>query len=370
MTSIGSEKKSNNDLGSEDKKIREPVFNVHKMPKGYKAGRFESEAAKNNNKNLSVLEEKKHQEKKHHSKKTGFLIVFIGLIVIVFLLYSVFSYIKNPEGFSIKLPSFNFATEKDNKEKIIEEVEKIDSNNIIENSGTVEETDDDLVIIEFDNTEENVLIEENLDNNIATSTEDFATTTEDSFNEEVVMSDYFIDTDNDGLNDEEEIIFSTNSINMDTDNDGYDDLTEILNLYNPAGMGDLLQNESIQSYKNLAFNYNVFYPKQFELKALSDGTSAIFLIDDQSFLQVLVEKNSDKKNIEDWYFSRFFETVDSSLIVDKNGWSGVYGEDFYSFYLTDDKKENVYSIIYSFPENKAATYYNVFRMMINSFELK
>lgn len=369
MENTGSEKQLNTeDLGPENKKVREPVFNVHKMPKGYKSGRFENTSLGVDKKSLSVLEEKNHQEKKHHSKKTGFLIVFFGLLVVVFLVYLVFSYIKTG-SFALKMPSFSLSFLNEKSKNI-----EIKDDGLKDSGKPEKQLDDDFsedsssLIINFDDLSDDTFNEDEFDY-IATDTE--IVNIEDGGNpENIVMSNFFVDTDNDGLSDEEELIFLTSPINMDTDGDGYDDLIEILNLYNPAGPGDLLQNDSIENYKNLAFSYNVFYPKQFELKTLSDGTSAIFLINDQSFLQILVEKNENNKNIEDWYLSRFFESIDSSLVVNKSGWSGVYGTDFYSFYLTDDKRENIYSIVYNFPENTAAVYYNIFRMMINSFSLK
>lgn len=358
------------DLTKENKKVREPDFIIHRMPKGYKSGRFD--LVSNSKKSLSVLEEKNYEEKKHHSKKTGFLIIFFGVLVVIFLIYLIFSYLKTG-SLSLKMPSFNtsFLTKKSREIEVKNDNQE--SPELLDDDAEkqlTENTASDPIIIEFD---------EDLDNNLNDTENESEQTdldvkgeninTEDEGAENIISPIYFVDTDGDGLSDEEELIFSTSPINVDSDGDGYDDLTEILNLYNPTGAGDLLQNESIEKYNNSSFSYSVYYPKQFELKNLSDDSSAIFLINDQSFLQILVEKNEAKKSIEEWYMSRFFESVDPSLLINKNGWSGVYGTDFYSFYLTDDKKEYIYSIVYTFPENTAAVYSNIFKMMINSFKL-
>ncbi|PJE58277.1 MAG: hypothetical protein COU81_01570, partial [Candidatus Portnoybacteria bacterium CG10_big_fil_rev_8_21_14_0_10_36_7] len=50
----------------------------------------------------------------------------------------------------------------------------------------------------------------------------------------------FLDSDNDGLSDEDEInIYSTNPNNSDSDSDGYKDGVEVLGGFNPNGAGKL-----------------------------------------------------------------------------------------------------------------------------------
>lgn len=367
---------SNSDFDSEKKQIKEPVFNVHKMPKGFKSGRFDNRFnSKEDGKDLidksqnTVFQEKSKEEKKHHGKKAGLLIVFFGVLLVIFLVYAVISYIKNPNDFSLKLPSFKLDLNKNMQSDRQENEALKNSESSLKNDNIVQKTDEET---QLSSSSEGFVFEteefeemENINEEIKTSTN-----TDEFIGDDLIMSDSFVDTDIDGLNDEEESLLGTSQINVDTDGDGYDDLTELINLYNPSGSGDISNNQNIDRYSNNLFPYSIFYPKKFEIKALSDGSSVIFLISDDSFMQVLVEKNEDKKDIASWYFSRFFEVVNSDSIINKDVWSGVYSPDFYSFYLTDEKKENVYSIIYSFPENKAATYYNVFRMMINSFKLK
>lgn len=54
------------------------------------------------------------------------------------------------------------------------------------------------------------------------------------------------DTDSDGLTDYEEImVWKTNALNPDTDGDGYPDGSEIKNGYNPNGQGKLLEIPSL-----------------------------------------------------------------------------------------------------------------------------
>lgn len=60
-------------------------------------------------------------------------------------------------------------------------------------------------------------------------------------------SDHAMDTDQDLLNDREEIkIYVTNPLKSDTDGDGYGDGEEVRNLYNPNGPGKLFNLNDIQ----------------------------------------------------------------------------------------------------------------------------
>ncbi|MFA7365035.1 MAG: thrombospondin type 3 repeat-containing protein [Patescibacteria group bacterium] len=334
------DKKTEEILDADQKIVKEPSFGVHKMPKSYKTGRFDSvfHGKKDTTSANSVLEEKNKQQLNSKGKKIGFLIVFFGIIFISGLAYSAFLYIKNPEA-----NIFNFSALFERK-NVIEDP-------TIEDEQVVEE------VIEEEVVEEEIIEEEIIEEEVVE---------EEVVEENPVLSE-INDSDGDGLNDLEEIILGTNLLSSDTDNDGFDDLTEVLNLYNPVGSGSILENGNISEYKNEIFSYSIFYPIAWEIKALSDSTSVNFFINQDSFVQVLVEENELKKDIVDWYFSRFFEIVDDSLVLEVDGLEGVLSPNKDSFYLTDGDK--VYSIFYSLSP-RGPEYPNIFRMMINSFKLR
>jgi hypothetical protein len=75
---------------------------------------------------------------------------------------------------------------------------------------------------------------ETTDMNVASSSEIVATTST-----LVEISNLIIDSDNDGLNDNEEAKYGTDFANPDTDGDGFSDGDEIKNGYNPIGSGKL-----------------------------------------------------------------------------------------------------------------------------------
>ena len=55
------------------------------------------------------------------------------------------------------------------------------------------------------------------------------------------QSDSKMDTDQDGLDDQTEVIYGTDLNNPDTDGDGFKDGEEVTNGYNPNGPGKLLE---------------------------------------------------------------------------------------------------------------------------------
>lgn len=75
----------------------------------------------------------------------------------------------------------------------------------------------------------------------------------------LVMS---VDSDQDGLSDVAEDIFSTDPNISDTDNDSYNDGTEVYNLYNPNGIAPvkLIESGLVKDFTNPNFGYQIFYP--------------------------------------------------------------------------------------------------------------
>lgn len=316
----------------------DPVFNIHRMPQNYKSGRFEVSSDDGETK---ITPSKEHKQK---NKKIGLIIMIFGFIFVIFLGYLIFSYISNPNFSFNNLFSFSDESKTNNADNSA-------SNNLVD---VIKENQEE-------NIEESIIEENNQVEDIIESIE------EESVEE--VFSYVFLDSDSDGLSDEEEYILGSNYLQVDSDNDGYDDLSEVLSLYNPIGTNKLIDNINIDEFKNNSFNYSLLYPGAWDKSILNDESSVIFLIDDNSFFQVLVEKNEGQQNIGSWYGSRFFSFINSDDIIIKDDWSGLYSEDGSAFYLTDKNLKNIYTILYNFPENQPQSYINIFKMMVNSFKL-
>lgn len=331
------------------KNIKEPVFNIHKMPKGYKTGRFDlnhhtkkEKNPENNNNNNNELGDISRK----NNKKIGIFIIGMGAIVVMVLLYLVFSYMNNSE-FSVS------------------KIFKFEKKNINENSEIVLPSENQPINNEDFVDDLNSIDEELVDNTNNTSTEDINT----PVNLDELIS-VFVDSDGDGLSDDEEFILGSNHQNIDSDGDGFSDLMELLNLYDPISPGKLSDNINIDEYENKSFSYSILYPKSWDKRALSDESSLVLSIDESSFVQILVEKNESNLSIKDWYANRFMSIVDSSKIIKTKKWEGFYSEDLLAFYLTDNKLENIYTILYIFPENRPNSYINIFNSIVNSFTLK
>ena len=323
--------------------VPEPVFKVHRMPKGYKSGRFESSAFSSS--------PSKEKSSGGSNKKVGLLIISLGSITVVFLIYIIISYLSQPDfslGGIFKFKSSNTAVkpspvvlnEKEPAISLINEEEPV----------VIEEEED----LELDlDIEEDLIIDE-----------------ENNMEEEVEVSVSFLDSDGDGLSDQEEVLIGTNPLESDSDGDGYDDFTEVSNLYNPLGSGLLKDNRNIQELQDDNLVYSVLYPSSLEPSISNDGHNTLFFLDDNSFIQILLEENEGQQNITSWYGSRFFSFIDNSEIIEKDTWSGFYTSDGSSFYLGDHDRKYVFTILYNFPENQNPLYMNIFKMMINSFQLK
>lgn len=180
-----------------------------------------------------------------------------------------------------------------------------------------------------------------------------------------------VDTDNDGLSDEEEAVLGTNPNNADSNGNTYNDLTEINNNYDPAGTGKIETNANLTKYVNKTIGYEIIYPKSWEAKSLGSDTTITFTAPDDSIMQVSVQDNSDHQTISAWYTNSF---PDTTITYDKlkstATWDGIMGTDGLNFYATDKKHKNIYVISYIPAIDGRLAYPNIFKIMINSFLVK
>lgn len=176
------------------------------------------------------------------------------------------------------------------------------------------------------------------------------------------------DSDGDLLNDEEELLLGSNINRADSDGDGHDDLTEVLNGYDPIGPGLLSENPNIRTYSSDILGISFLYPSAWQLRTVGD--SLAITASDNSLFTVEIESNSAKQSILAWYAESVISDVPTSdRIKYEENWEGVYSEDGLYFYLTDKARENIYTFSYQPSLTDRIAYPNLFKMMINSFEL-
>jgi len=204
----------------------------------------------------------------------------------------------------------------------------------------------------------------------------------DEFIEDILMGEEFIeeapevlfkpsfDTDQDGLTDAEEILLGSGINEIDTDGDGFGDLSEILNLYNPNGLGKLVDNVNIEKYINSKYNYYIYYPSIWLVEEAGGEDSIIFRLGKNQFIQVMIQLNENKQTIEDWYKEQFFtNTLPDGSAVSKGTWAGIKSEDGLIVYLIDPKKENIFIVTYNLGMDNTLYYKSIFEAMINSLEI-
>lgn len=178
------------------------------------------------------------------------------------------------------------------------------------------------------------------------------------------------DADGDGLTDKEEGLFSSNSGVNDSDGDGYSDLSEIVNGYNPAGEGALSDNSNIKKHTNSTYAYNLMYPAIWTLNQIGGDESIIIKSTDNQFIQIIVQTNSNKQTIDDWYRMQFNESsISSARRINGNNWSGIKSEDGLIVYITDINSNYIFTISYSLGDSSVIEYKNIFNMLIDSFEV-
>ncbi|MFA6416657.1 MAG: hypothetical protein WCW61_00530 [Patescibacteria group bacterium] len=178
-----------------------------------------------------------------------------------------------------------------------------------------------------------------------------------------------LDTDVDGLSDDEELALGTDAMLPDSDGDNYGDLSELGKGYNPTGKDKLTASTYLSKYQNQTGKYEIYYPTAWTLKSLNNDYATIISAPDNSLMQISVQGNPKIQSISDWYSVTFpSETVDSNRLQKGITWEGIMGEDGLNFYLTDNDRENIYIISYIPALSDRLAYPNIFKMIINSFQ--
>jgi len=179
-----------------------------------------------------------------------------------------------------------------------------------------------------------------------------------------------LDSDGDGLTDDEEIALGTNPNEIDTDQDGYLDLAEIKSGYDPSGSGRLADNKNIARYQGEVGKYTLLYPVAWNIRTLNNGYTAIISAPDNSLMQISVQENPRIQDISSWYQDTFpGEGPSYGRLKNGSGWEGIMGENGLNFYLTDQSRQNIYVISYIPAISGRLAYPNIFQMLIDSFQL-
>ncbi len=286
---------------------------------------------------------------KQNFKTVGFLIIGGGIIFIGIIVYLSYRFIISPTAGNNQVV-----------QPVVSEQKKIAT------------TVPTAIISSSVPTTTPVIIATSTSVEIATSTN--ATST--PMNEELSGQDGsnlppLLDSDNDGLIDDEEVLLGTSATSTDSDGDKYSDSAEIAKGYDPAGPKKLIDNPNIANYSNKTFNYSVLYPKAWTVKSLAEDATVIFMAPEDSLIQISVQDNPDKAGILGWYESSFPGTTATyDQLLSGSGWDGIMGTDNLNFYLTDSAHKNIYVVSYIPAVSNRLVYPNIFKLMINSLIIK
>ncbi len=289
-------------------------------------------------------------EPKNNVRVVGFIIILAGIIFIGVLVYLSYLFIIKPA-----------------------------TKNSPEKTSYVVSTKATSTTISFNNSEDSVVtvstttVTETTTPNIL----DLATSTESNIGVDGTNNSPgsalppLLDSDSDGLTDNEEMVLGTNLELIDSDADNYTDLAEINGGYDPLSSGQLDISKNINKYINSPIDYELLYPKDWEIQSLNDGRTIIFAAPDGSLIQISVQENSNQQSILGWYENSFSSvTVTYDKLKNSDYWEGIMGEDNLNFYLTDKERQNIYVISYIPAIDGRIAYPNIFQMMINFLVIK
>ncbi|MFZ4648598.1 MAG: thrombospondin type 3 repeat-containing protein [Patescibacteria group bacterium] len=274
-------------------------------------------------------------------KKTGMIIISLGILLVIGLLYGVYILVIKPSL----------------KSNVSQEVPL-----------AVEEP-----VVTPENIQAVVIPPVASSTVIATETPEISPTSTTNIEQPVVVPsvESIIDTDSDGLSDEEEKLIGSNPNKIDTDSDGNADLIEVQNTYNPAGSGRLASSSMLNNYRNPSLKYSLIYPKSWSIKNLNGNeTVLISSVDEKYFIQILHQNNENNLDIVDWYQAEFpGQEVGEGRSATDGSWIGVYNADKSVFYLNDKAKKNIYIFSLTAAEGSAVNYFRLFELVINNFKL-
>ena len=91
---------------------------------------------------------------------------------------------------------------------------------------------------------------------------------------------------------------------------------------------------------------------------------------DNQFIQVLVQPNTDREAIVDWYKKTFeAETIPSDQLLTAADWQGVRSPDGLSAYLTNKDKSYIFTVTYNLGSQRTLNYKNLFELILRSLKL-
>lgn len=333
------------------------------------------------------------ESNKKSSKKTGALILVLGGVVLAAMLVFLYFFLISPSGgqqngqekqddknsgLEIKPsgenPESEQSAQKKKEDALARKSDKQEDDAADEESESIgSEAGDDLQ--EDDVDAQVAATSTDADKaGISTSTKIISATSTDEKKEASTTDEsgdikHSTDSDNDGLYDEEEYLLGCDPDLPDTDGDGYNDGDELMNMYNPAGSGQIIVNQSIRKYSNKSYNYSLYYPGAWKVKTMGGDESVLFDIGNDQFVQIISQPSAGDK-LSDWYKDKFqVDSINKSQMAYKKGWSGIKSKDRTVYYLSHPESDYIFTVTYNLGVKTIDVYRNIFELMVKSMEI-
>lgn len=326
-----------------DKRIEDKVgsdFVTHNMPEPtrFSGQTFTSQTVKTNKVPLNSQVNNNHN-------KIGILIMVFGSILVISLIYFGYVYFVKPYVIKSEAPANTKIEEK-------------------KATTTIKKIEEPIVVPETISTSNPV---------ISTSSAETSSTTETVLPEETPVISApvkvsTIDTDADGLTDDEEKIVGTDPAKADTDNDGYLDLAELKSGYDPLVPGKKTSENSIMTSALIDSKLSVIYPNSWDLTRSDSNQTVVFTDSDKAFIQVVYEDNLSKMSPISW-FSEQFMGLSPGEAVSGPKWQGIYSQDGLAAYIFNSDLSKVYSFSCS-PLTADTSSVTLFHLMIKTLVIK
>ncbi len=179
-----------------------------------------------------------------------------------------------------------------------------------------------------------------------------------------------LDSDRDGLTDDEEELLGTNPDMMDSDEDTYRDSEEVENMYSPLSSDSvrLWEMEAFSSFENQEYGYEILYPADWLVQPLSESEPDNLMIsaDKNEFINIAVYEKPSEVSLTDWYLEK--AELDEDLTKSYTNYYDLEileSQDAFTAYV--EKNNKVFAINYNIGLKEEAAYPKMFSLIVNSF---
>ena len=179
-----------------------------------------------------------------------------------------------------------------------------------------------------------------------------------------------LDSDSDGLTDQEELIYTTNPQGKDSDGDRFLDGNEVFHLYNPAATapGKLIESGLVRSLSSSS-GWVMYVPANWTSEPdAADASRVVLQTGKGEQIIASVETNTSRQDLAPWVAARINQPVEAlGEFTTKGGLRGVYSPDRMQAWLAWG--DAVFHLTYDLQSQPFVNFRTTLEMMLNSLSL-